>query len=166
VKKLSYQLTVWRCVFSYSRDGSTVLCLVHSVHSILRLLFSHYVTVCQWHLCHKKSFQFSLVFEPIIFTVFSFKSTKSNNCNCYLHFKELFSLVIIVCLSPRQTVTTSRHFLLMLNFYVYNVLQYIWNRSRYDVAVSRSFQGNGKAKGQMSALANVCNKNCNFNCGF
>jgi len=46
----------------------------------------------------------------------------------------------------------------MLNFYVYNVLQGIWNRSRYDVAVSRSFQGHGKVKGQMSALGNVCNK--------
>jgi len=40
----------------------------------------------------------------------------------------------------------------MLNFYVYNVLQGIWNRSRYDVAVSRSFQGHGKVKGQTSAL--------------
>jgi len=52
-----------------------------------------------------------------------------------------------------------RHFLLMLNFYVYKVLQGIWNRSRYDVAVSRSFQGHGKVKSQMSALANVCSKN-------
>ena len=43
----------------------------------------------------------------------------------------------------------------MLNFYVYNVLQGIWNLSRYDVAVSRSFQGHGKVKGQMSALGNA-----------
>ena len=42
----------------------------------------------------------------------------------------------------------------MLNFYVFNV-QGIWNRSRYDVTVSRSFQGHGKVKGQMSAPANV-----------
>ena len=47
----------------------------------------------------------------------------------------------------------------MLNFYAYNVLQGIWNLSRYDVAVSRSIQGHGKVKGQMSALGNVCNKN-------
>ena len=59
-----------------------------------------------------------------------------------------------------------RHFLLMLNFCVFNVLQGIWNQFRYDVTVSRLFQGHGKVKGQMSALANVCNENCNFNCGF
>ena len=35
-----------------------------------------------------------------------------------------------------------------------------------DLGTMSQCQGHGKVIGQMSALANVCNTNCNFNCGF